>query len=156
MNFREIIGGLFWVAISIFVCIESIKEGIGTFHSPGPGFFPFWVGVFLGIFSIIIVVSGTRKGKDRGKIIDLWKGMQWHKVLFFIITLAVYCTLFTKLGYFITTFALIGFLFGIIKRPKWWIQWGAAFLVTLLSYLIFYKLLEVPLPKGIFDFFGGG
>jgi len=36
---RHIISGLFWLAISIFVCKTAIQLGVGTFASPGSGLF---------------------------------------------------------------------------------------------------------------------
>lgn len=45
MNLRDQLSGLFWLEISIFVCIEGLRIGIGTFQSPAPGFLPFWLGV---------------------------------------------------------------------------------------------------------------
>ena len=33
--------GLFWLALSISVFIESLRLGIGTLHNPGKGFMAF-------------------------------------------------------------------------------------------------------------------
>ena len=53
-------------------------------------------------------------------------------------------------GYLVTTFVLITFLFCIGERSKLWIDVASALAIALVSYVIFYTLLDVKLPKGIF------
>ena len=58
---RDRWSGFFWLGISIFVCIEAHPIDIGTFHSPGPGFLPFWSAVIFGIFSILLIATSFKK-----------------------------------------------------------------------------------------------
>jgi hypothetical protein len=56
------------------------------------------------------------------------------------------------LGYLLTTFGLMAFLHGIMGRSKIWV-WGVnALIVTMASYVVFYVLLDVRLPKGMLGF----
>ena len=152
MNFRDILSGLFWLGISIFVCLICIPVGIGTLHAPGPGFLPFWGGVILGMFSIVLLIASLLKGKSEGKVSGLWRGLEWYKVLLVLASLFVYAVLLPRLGYLIATSALLILLFGIMKRQKLWIQVLSALVTASLSYLIFYVWLDVQLPRGIFGF----
>ena len=152
MNLPDRLSGLFWLAISTYVCIESIRSGIGTFHSPGPGFLPFWSGVILGMFAIILVVASILKKRGKRKIKDLWKGVNWDKVIWVLLSLFIYPLLFPVMGYLITTFGLMTFLLVLMGRSKVWIQGVSAFIIVFVSYLIFYVLLDIKLPRGIFGF----
>jgi hypothetical protein len=150
MKGPDILSGLFWLGISIFVCVESIRADIGTFRSPGPGFLPFWSGVTLGTFAIIIAVKSILEKKGQGKMTDLWKGMEWDKVILVVTSLFIYAILLPKLGYLSMTFGLMVLLFAVIGKSKLWVQVMSAIITVLATYLIFYVWLEVQLPKGIF------
>ena len=152
MNLRDGLSGLFWLIIAIFVCVQALSINIGNMHSPGPGFLPFWSAVALGMFSIVLMIKGFVQSKIQERISSLWKGMEWHKVILVLASLFVYTTLLPRLGYLITTSALLALLFGIMKRQRLWIQVVIAIITALLSYLVFYIWLGVPLPKGILSF----
>ncbi|RPJ07664.1 MAG: tripartite tricarboxylate transporter TctB family protein, partial [Deltaproteobacteria bacterium] len=81
MNLRDRWSGLFWLAISIFVCIEAYQIDIGTFHSPGPGFLPFWAAVIFGVFSVVVIATSFLRRPEEGKVKHLWKGKNWDKVI---------------------------------------------------------------------------
>ena len=149
MIFRNQVEGLFWLSISIFVCVEAIGSKIGTFQSPGPGFLPFLGGVILGSLSIILIVTNFLKKKGDEMVTYLWKGRGWGKICLILLALFIYAILLPKLGYLITTFGLMIILFGVKERPKFWIQVLSALITALATYVIFYVLLQVQLPKGI-------
>jgi putative tricarboxylic transport membrane protein len=146
------LSGFFWLAISIFVCIEASRVGIGDVHSQGPGFLPFLSGVMLGTFSIILVVTNTLKRHGKENIADLWKGMSWTKVVLVLILLLVYALLLPILGYLVATFGLIILLFGIVGKTEVWIKVVSGIITVLATYIVFYVWLEVQLPKGLFGF----
>jgi putative tricarboxylic transport membrane protein len=152
VDHRDLLSGLFWLGISVFVGIESILIDIGTFHSPGPGFFPFWSAVIMGTFSVILLVTISLRKKWKRKIADLWKGVEWKKVIWVLFSLFLYPILLPFMGYLITTFGLMAFSIGIMGRSKVWVQGVSALIITLVSYIIFYIFLSIALPKGILGF----
>jgi putative tricarboxylic transport membrane protein len=152
MHFRDHLSGFFWLAISIFVCVESIQVSLGTFHSPGPGFLPFWAGVVLGTFSIILIVTTFLNKKGKGKLTEMWKGVGWKKVILVLFSLFLYILLLPRIGYMIATFGLMIFMSGVIKRSKLWIEVVIPLITVLASYFIFNTWLGIQLPKGIFGF----
>ena len=149
---RDQLSGLFWLAISIFVCIEASRFGIGDVHSQGPGFLPFLSGVMLGTLSIILVVTNTLKKQGKRNIADIWKGISWGKVILVLILLFTYAFLLPTIGYLVATFGLIILLFGIVGKTKVWIKVVAGIITVLATYIVFYVWLEVQLPKGILGF----
>lgn len=152
MNLNDKLSGLFWIVLSILVCMENMRVGIGTFHSPGPGFLPFWAGIALGIFAFILVIRSTLKEKKLKEENNLWIGVKWSKVILLVIYLSIYAFFLQKLGYLIATFGLMTFLFGMIGKTKIWIQCVISLITVLTTYTIFHIWLDVHLPKGIFGF----
>jgi hypothetical protein len=150
MNRRDLLAGLFWLGISVFVVIQSVKSDLGSLRTPGPGFLPFWSAVILGALSIILIVTTSLRKKWEGKLVDLWRGLDWVRVIWVLFSLFLYPILLPITGYLITTFVLIAFLLCIGVRSKLWIDVASALAITVISYVIFYTLLDVKFPKGIF------
>ena len=148
---RDQLSSLFWLAISIFVCVESIQAHVGSFVSPGPGFLPFWSGVALGGLAMVLAVTSFLK-KEGEKVAEQWIGVKWGKVILVVASLLVYSLLLPRLGYLIATFGLMLLLFSLTERPRMRSWVGSAILTSLVTYLIFYIWLNVQLPKGILGF----
>jgi len=153
MKDNDHLSGLFWLAISLFVCIKSIDLKIGSFNSPGPGFLPFCGAFILGSLGIILLVKGIVSKKKGTEItLGLWKGRKLSNVIWISTSFFVYVLVLPKLGYLLTTFGLLTFLFGIIEKTKIWVQVLSAIVAVVASHLIFYVWLGVRLPQGIFVF----
>jgi putative tricarboxylic transport membrane protein len=150
---REQLGGLFWLAISVFVCVESIRIDIGTLRVPGPGFLLFWSAVVLGLFAIALIIVTTINKKLTGKLADPWKGLQWGRVIAVLCSLFLYTLLLPKLGYLLATFALMFFVASIIddRSLRLWRHGISAVLIVVASYLVFDVFLDLRLPKGMFS-----
>jgi putative tricarboxylic transport membrane protein len=150
LDFHGQFAGLFWLALSIVICATAVRLGIGTLHTPGPGFLLFWSGILLAILAIILRLTDYSKKKDRGRTLDLWKGLKWHKVIFVAIAMFVYIILLPRMGYLIMTFGLLVFLFRIVERAKLGAEVLFALITVIATYLIFYVWLDVQLPRGLF------
>ena len=145
------LGGIFWLAISVFVCTESIKSDIGDLHAPGPGFFPFWSAVVLGLLSIVLIIYSTVKKHLRIELAAIWRGCQWGKVVAMLCSFLIYLLLLPKLGFLITTFVLMFIAAAVIDRSR--LRHGiSAIIIVVASYIIFEVVLDVKLPKGVFGF----
>jgi putative tricarboxylic transport membrane protein len=128
-----------------------MENEVGSFVSPGPGFFPFWSAVVLGVLAILLAVTSFFKKEDDGIRIQ-WKGVKWVNVILVVASLLMYSILLNTLGYVITTLGLMLLLFALTGRPKMWSWVGSALLSALLSFLVFYSLLNVQLPRGKLGF----
>jgi hypothetical protein len=117
MRIYDQVGSLFWLLIAVYVCIESLRLGLGTARSPGMGFMTFGGSVLLGIFSLIVFFQGFSK-KEEPKAEAPPAGRLWIRVLIVAIALLIYSSLMSVLGYLINTFLLMIFLFGIIRKMK--------------------------------------
>ena len=146
------LSSVFWLAISIIVCIESIRAGFGTLKDPGPGFLPFISGVTLSAFAIILLAMSLLRKREEDKISNPLKGVNWSKILLCLAILFAYSIFLPWVGYLITTFVLMLLLFILIKRSKLLIEIMIALVTVLASYIVFYKWLNTQLPRGIFAF----
>ena len=106
----------------------------------------------MGTFAIILVTTDILKKKVGPKNKNLWKGKKWSNVILVLVSLFAYALLVPGLGYLITTFGLMVFLFSLIGKPRLWIQGVSALITVLATYIIFYVWLNVQLPKGILGF----
>lgn len=154
MKTHDRISGLIWVFLGIGICIGSVKLRLGDFHKPGPGFMPFLSGSFLILFGLIIAVSTISKGleKEKTKGKEAWMNVNWKSFLFTLLALFVYALLLEPIGFYITTFMFLFFLFKLTEPKRWLMPIVFAGISVILSYLIFSTWLKVQFPSGIFRF----
>ncbi len=142
---------LFWLLVSVSVFIESLRLGIGTLHNPGMGFLTFGASGILGILSLILFLQATLRKKDL-KAALFFAGPLWTRILLVVIVLVVYSWLMPVLGYLISTFLLMSFLFLILERKKIVFVFVSSILATIVTYFVFSKWLNCQFPDGLFGF----
>lgn len=152
-NKREITGLVFWLIIAAIFMISSWNLGLGEYKNPGPGFFPFWSALLLGVLSLSMVgnIYLQKEAAEISGKVDLWKGVNWGKNTVIITALFAYCLILPTLGYLLSTMALMMVLFYAGKMKPWALI-ACAMLAVLLSYFIFLYGLKTPLPRGILGF----
>ena len=139
----------FWLLFSVLICIESYRLDIGSFHAPGTGFFPFWVGMVFGILSLLLLVlTFVQEGKRAG----ISEKVRWRSIILVLLSLLIYAVVLEELGFVVSTLLFIVALLMIIERKKWLIVAIIAILSTLAFYIVFQVWLQSNLPKGIFGF----
>jgi hypothetical protein len=142
---------LFWLLLSVYVCVESLRMGIGTPRKPGMGFMTFGAAGLLGIFSLILFAKASLEKKG-DKVVSDFSGILWKRIVFVLIAILCYGTFMPDLGYLISTSLLMFFLFLILKGTKWWWALGSSLLTTFLTYYVFSIGLNCQFPRGVFGF----
>ena len=132
------------LALGVTAAYESAKLPFGTIHSPGPGFFPWWTSVVLGLLALVLLVqtltsrpSASRDGSGR-----------ITKVMALLVVLTAYTFLLDPLGYPLCTFLLVLFMLRATEPQRWTVALGMAALTAVGSYVVFAIWLGVPLPRG--------
>ena len=150
MKKYDIYCGLFWLVMALFVSVTSLlKFGLGTFRYPGPGFFPFLVGLLLLFLSIGIIGTGM---KERVKSLDFREWPSFHKnILTILLVLFAYAFSLESLGYVLGSFLLFLYLFKFPAGKRWWVSMGLSVLVVSITYYFFGVLLKTQFPKGILN-----
>jgi hypothetical protein len=142
---------LFWLCVAVIVAIASFRMGLGTIRTPSIGFMPFGASILLGLLSVISLLQAMAKEKGEKKA-PLFRGTFWVKVILVFVALLVYAQAITLLGYNITTFLLMTFLFWVVERQKAWKVVLYALLTTVITYYVFSKWLNCQFPLGPLGF----
>ena len=152
MKWLNRIISIFLIGLSTIICLASVKLGIGQFGNPGPGLMPFFTSLLLFLLSTVVLIHdfiGLNEGTERKSVVVL---RNLREPIGLILALFGYTFLLNKLGYLITTFFLILFMFFINDpNPKKWFTYSMiGVIITNLTFLVFGKWLQMQLPIGIF------
>ena len=152
-RFDRIILGV-WIAISILISFMSLNLGVGTFSTPGPGLFPFVSAVFLGGASIIYFAFSYLRRAGKGSVPIKSEEILWKRPGLVVLFLVIYSLLVVPIGYLVATFILLVTLFNASPGAKreWKYTFAGALATVFISYFVFCKLLQIPLPRGILSF----
>jgi hypothetical protein len=140
---RDLTGALFWLAIAIFVSLDSFTYlKLGTLRSPGPGFFPFWGALILAALSLILLARSLKIRERLGSVT-----IPWPALLLVLGALLGYLLFLETLGFVTVTFLFLLVLFRFGKTG--WIKSGGwAVIATTVAYVLFRFWLQVQLPRG--------
>ncbi len=144
---------LVWLAFAIYICIESSRLSFGSFDRPGPGFLPLLVGVLLGAFSIVAFLQANLSRKPHEPIPPWYPRERWKKLIWILVSLLVYAICLETLGFLISTFLLLMFLFRYgVESRRWIVAIGASGIASFSSYAVFELWLKTQLPRGFLGF----
>jgi putative tricarboxylic transport membrane protein len=142
--------GLFLMIFSGAVMHEALDLEVGTPTNPGSGFMIFGTAVVLGVLALLqflkSLLSPEQTGQNPEKI-HLWR------IIAVIGANVLYIVLLERVGFLLCTFLLLAFLFQAYEKGKWTSAIGGAAATSLLTYVIFSRLLQLNLPKGLIQFF---
>ena len=120
--------------------------GLGRMRNPGPGFLPLLMALLLICFSLFLLFR-TLIGSGLSSAL---KGLRWKSQGIMVASVFVYGFLLNRLGFLLSTFALMSVLFGLsFQDKKAWAKillYGAA--TAFIGWLIFSVILRVPFPRG--------
>lgn len=138
--------GLFFVVLTLYFGYESWRLGLGDYHRPGAGFFPFYSSLVLGVLSLSLVFF-TLRG-------PLEKSETWEKsgrILMVCLATLGFALLLERLGFIGTVFVFIVFVLRAVERRGWMFCAGAGLLTSAACFVVFQVWLKVQLPAGIFE-----
>ena len=148
---RDVVSGLFWLAVAIFAVVQGFALKLGALNRPGPGFFPFWGGVVLGVLSLALLVGSWTKRARPAPAAPAPVLLESWKLLVVIGALLAYVVLLEWLGFVIVTVLFLVLLFR-LERRGWTFSVVSAFLGGAASYALFQLWLKTQLPVGPFGF----
>ena len=141
----ERIAASFLIFLGVGAAVLAYRLGFGDLHHPGPGFFPFWLSIFLAGLAFIYLF--TKLGLD-SKPGRLWEKGGWIRPSLAALVMFIYTLLMGELGFFSATFLLFLAWLILIEREKWLTIGVVSVLGTFTLYIVFTVFLRVPLPKG--------
>ena len=137
---------LIFAGIGIFMVLQGIRLKIVGQLGPGPGFFPFWIGVLLTSLSAVWLVQVTL-----GPAIAVSHGLlpprrDLLRLAAVVLALIAFMLLLRPLGFNLSMLALLLFLFFAIDRKHAIAKIVVAFLGSFGVHHLFEQGLRVPLP----------
>ena len=148
---RLFAGGL--LLLGLYIIRNALEYGYMRETTPGPGFFPFWVGLGLAIFSAINLVRSL----IGAEVVDsLFDAAGFYKALAILASIVVFILATPFIGLLTGTALLIPVVAFVIRR-----RWTARFAATILTitvvfpivcHLLFAEYLQVPLIEGPLGF----
>jgi len=137
---------LVFLALAVILMWQSWSLEYYTKLGPGPGFFPFWLGVALAGLVLIWLVQVSSPAGQPKEGAFLPERSAIARILTILAALAAMAGLMDLLGFQVAMFLFLGFLLRILGRQTWWMT----ILVTLLGsvgvYHLFGRYLDVQLP----------
>ncbi len=155
MKKYDFMSSLAWMAIAAVFCRGSINLGLGDFHDPGPGFFPFLMSAFIFLFALLVLIFSLKKGEENGFAPKkrFWPERDGFKrILLTVLSLFMYVFFLDNLGFVLCTFLFIFWQLRYIEPQRWITVVCGAGLAAVLSYTIFELWLKVPMPVGPLGF----
>lgn len=139
---KDVLAGGGFVAAGAAFAIASRAYPMGDGARPGPGAFPFWLGVLLAGLGLAIVLSGLRQGA-RGERLEPW---DIRAILSVLGGVAAFGLALPRLGLVISILLLVG-ISSLGNRPVRWRE--AALNAACLSgacVMLFVVAIKLPLP----------
>ncbi len=143
--------GLFLMILSGVVIHEAIELEVGTPTNPGSGFMILGASAVLGLLALRQFIKSLRPHERKSE--GITEKIHWGRIIAVIVTNILYILLLQPLGYLVCTFLFLSFLFQVLEKGRWVPRvLGSAF-TSFLTYLLFARLLQLNLPKGVLPFF---
>jgi len=143
---RDLVGGLFWLAISVFASVQGYALRLGTLQRPGPGFFPFLGGIVVGILSLALLARSLGQAERLSLA-----GVPRPKFLLVAGALLGYLLALESLGFVIVTVLFLLILFRAAGR-SWLFSAALSLVAAGLAHVIFRVWLKTQLPVGPLGF----
>ena len=131
---------------------QALGYGLWNGFEPAPGLFPFLVCAMAGVcamFALAGIVIDYRLGIEPEAEEVAMGPLLWRKILVYIAVLLLWPLAFAPLGWLLST----GLGLLLLMRFAEHMSWRASVVTTtcalLASWLLFVRLLEVPLPRGV-------
>jgi putative tricarboxylic transport membrane protein len=126
--------------------IASAGLSLDNVHNPGPGFVPFFLGLFMAILSFLSFLL-----PDKGVRAEaFWNSWQRGRSIFYIFAgMLVYLVLMRTMGFYFDTLWFLIYLIRLSGGKNLRKNILISVLAMIVIYLVFDKLLIIPFPRGI-------
>lgn len=145
-NYRVWVG-LFILLFAIFMFNASLSYEYYGQYGPGPGFFPRWLSGLLGAFSILFILDSFRKNNRISFSEVLPKGEVLFSVVKVVFCIALFILISPLLGYVLSSILIL--LILLMPHFKWLASISTATSVTIVLFIVFDIILDIPLPANI-------
>jgi putative tricarboxylic transport membrane protein len=136
---------IFLALLGAVIILVSLGYGFGSFRKPGPGLYPFFIGLAILIFSGILSISGLRSPAPPA-VLNQGEGKTF---LLMIVFFCLWILIMPLIGYIAVTLLVTCGFCRVMKLEGWWKPISISAGTTLFIYLLFDYWLYIDLPKGL-------
>jgi len=145
----SLLGGIFFLAVGVAAGIGAIQLSLGSLTEPQPGFFPFMGSVILVFLSVILILQGWLRGENAPVVFG-----EVRRLVLFLAVMAGFVVFLDRVGYVICTFIASSLILRILNIKSWRVLILTGLCLSILTYILFDKLLGVDLPMGFLSRLG--
>jgi putative tricarboxylic transport membrane protein len=150
----EIAVALATLAFGIIILIGSLQVGIDWgFEGPKPGFFPFYVSLFIIVASLYNMLQATTLGGIKQGLFSSVD--QLKRVMSVVVPATIYVALVPFIGMYVSSIALIAFFMMWLGKYSVWHTLPIAVGVPAIVYVVFERYFQIALPKGPIEYWLG-
>ena len=150
----EIGVALLTLAFGALVLVGSLRVGVDWgVEGPRPGFFPFYVSLFIIVGSIVNLAQVARPGGIKQGLFTTWE--QLYRVMCVVVPTSIYVALVPFLGIYVSSILLIGVFMIWLGNYNFWKTLPIALGVPIVAYIVFERYFQIPLPKGPIEYWLG-
>jgi putative tricarboxylic transport membrane protein len=137
------------LVICLLFTYESFQLSLSDTLGPGPGFFPFWLGVLGAVLAVALLVQLHLNQVDVGAAVLEFDRAGVRSVIKVVVALAAGSAVLEIFGFRVSMLLLLGYLLYILDVRSWLAIAIFAALGSFGVFHVFFHLLRVPLPMGI-------
>jgi hypothetical protein len=151
----EIGVALLTLSFGILILIGSLQVGIDWgVEGPKPGFFPFYVSLFIIVGSIYNLLQAIKlAGGNKDGLFSSWE--QLRRVMSVLVPTTIYVLLVPFLGIYVSSMLLIAFFMMWLGSYNALTTAPIAIGVPVFVYIVFERYFQIPLPKGPIEYWLG-
>lgn len=142
------------LAFGIIILIGSLQVGIGWgVEGPKPGFFPFYVSLFIIVGSIYNLAQAVMRVGIKDGLFSNWDELR--RVMSVVVPTSIYVAMVPFIGMYVSSMLLIGVFMMWLGRYSAAKTLPIAIGVPVLVYIVFERYFQIPLPKGPIEYWLG-
>jgi Tripartite tricarboxylate transporter TctB family len=146
----EIVVALIMIGLGGLVVFDSVRLGF-RWGSEGPeaGYFPFYIGAFICISSVITLGQTLRSKKSSSKVFVEWE--QLKLVMSVLVPAAFFVLGIQLIGIYVASAAYIAFFMVWLGKYNWIRSVVLGIAISAATFVMFEIWFKVPLFKGAFN-----
>jgi putative tricarboxylic transport membrane protein len=150
----EIAVALLALVFGIIVLVGSLQVGVNWgSDGPRPGFFPFYIALFIIGGSIYNLAQAVVLGGIKQGLFSSWEELR--RVMSVVVPTTVYVALVPFLGIYVSSLLLIGVFMMWLGKYSFWKTAPIAAGVPAIVYIVFERYFQIALPKGPIEYWLG-
>lgn len=148
---RNLWASLILMILSGAVIREALDLEVGTPTNPGSGFMIFGASSALALLALHQFVQSLRSRAHERE--SARTPAHRGRIIWVVLATILYVVALQPVGYLLCTFLLLSGLFQTLERGQWISRTIGAAATSFVTYVVFAKLLQLHLPRGLISFF---